>query len=142
RTLTKQHFPSQLSHGRLPTRQELAETMDISIKDLVTILKAEEILRSSKKALPIEHLIRAEHTNEGYSFQESEIDLTMGDDISTDILGEINGQQIQHILFQHLTSREQQVFSLRAGLDEDGDGEGYTLEEIGRLLKITRERVR
>ena len=142
KTLKKQHFQWQLSYGRLPTRQELAKTMDISYKDLLTILKAEEILSSSKKALPIEHFIHAEHTNEGYSFQESELDLIMGDDTSTDILGEINGQQIQHILFQHLTSREQHVFSLRAGLAEDGDGEGYTLEEIGRLLKITRERVR
>ncbi len=140
--LRKQHLQWQLIHGCLPTRQQLAEKMDISLKDLTTILKAEEILRSSKKPQSIEHLIHAEQNDEGYSFQTLETGLIANGDISVNILNEINGQQISHSLFQYLTPRERLVFSLRAGLDEDGNGEFHTLEEIGRTLKITRERVR
>ena len=44
------------------------------------------------------------------------------------------------MLFQQLTYRERQIFSLRTGLD--GDGEEHTLEEIGQLLGVTRERIR
>lgn len=140
--LKKQHLQLQLLQGCLPTRKELAKAMDISPANLETILKAEEVLRSAKKALSIEHFIYAEYANEGYSFQTFEINLTADEDLYTHTLGEIDGQQMLHSLFQYLTPREQQVFSLRAGLDEDGDGNVHTLEEIGQLLGVTRERVR
>lgn len=140
--LKKYHFQWKLAHERLPTRQELAETMEISLKDLVATLKAEEILRSSKKVLSIEHFIHTECTNKGYSFQIPEIDFSMGDDLFTDILGELDGQQTSHNLLQYLAPKEQQVLSLRAGLDEDGDGNMHTLEEIGQLLGVSRERIR
>jgi RNA polymerase sigma factor (sigma-70 family) len=141
-TLKKQHLQWQLAHERLPTRQELAETMDISLKDLAITLKAEKILKSSKKALSIERFIHAEYINEGYSFQTPEIDLTANEDLYTHAFEGIDGQQTSHDLFQYLTPREQQVFSLRAGLGEDGSGNVHTLEEIGQLLGVTRERIR
>lgn len=140
KTLKKKHLQWQLAHGYLPTRLELAEVMDISTQDLEITLKFLRILRLSKEALSIEHSINAEYLNEGYSFQAPEIDFSIDDDISTDILGEIDGQQTSYELFQYLTPREQQVFSLRTGLDEDGNF--HTLEEIGQLLGVTRERIR
>jgi len=99
KALKKQHLLWQLAHGRLPTRQELAEVMYISTRDLETILKSKEMLRLSREASSIEHCIYAEYINEGYSFQTPEIDFSM-DDISTDIIGDINRKQIKHILFQ------------------------------------------
>ena len=42
-------------------------------------------------------------------------------------------------LLKTLTYREREIIRLRYGL---GDGYTYTLEEVGRIFKITRERVR
>ena len=42
-------------------------------------------------------------------------------------------------LLKTLTYREREIIKLRYGL---GDGYTYTLEEVGRIFKVTRERVR
>jgi RNA polymerase primary sigma factor len=42
-------------------------------------------------------------------------------------------------LLKTLTYREREIVRLRYGL---GDGYTYTLEEVGRIFKVTRERVR
>ena len=42
-------------------------------------------------------------------------------------------------LLKTLTHREREIIRLRYGL---GDGYTYTLEEVGRIFKVTRERVR
>ncbi len=47
-------------------------------------------------------------------------------------------EQVLHVL-QELTYREREILKLHYGL---GDGHSYTLEEIGRIFAITRERVR
>lgn len=47
-------------------------------------------------------------------------------------------QQIDSLL-KTLTYREREIIKLRYGL---GDGYSYTLEEVGRIFKVTRERVR
>jgi len=46
--------------------------------------------------------------------------------------------KIDHVL-KTLTYREREIIKLRFGL---GDGYTYTLEEVGRIFKVTRERVR
>jgi len=47
-------------------------------------------------------------------------------------------QKIDHLL-KTLTWREREIIRLRYGLQ---DGYTYTLEEVGRIFKVTRERVR
>jgi RNA polymerase primary sigma factor len=47
-------------------------------------------------------------------------------------------EKIEHLL-KTLTYREREIIRLRYGL---GDGYTYTLEEVGRIFKVTRERVR
>ena len=44
-----------------------------------------------------------------------------------------------HRVLNNLTQREREVIELRFGLIDDQD---HTLEEVGRRLKVTRERVR
>lgn len=141
KALKKQYFQWQQTYERLPTRKELAQVLGISMSDLKVILRAEEILRLSKMPLSIEDFIEAERRSEGHSFQDCERKLVASDP-PMDILDEVQGQKLQQILFQGLSSREQQVFSLRIGLDEDGHQECQTLEEIGQLLGVTRERIR
>jgi len=46
--------------------------------------------------------------------------------------------RIEHVL-KTLTYREREIIKLRYGI---GDGHTYTLEEVGRIFKVTRERVR
>ena len=46
--------------------------------------------------------------------------------------------KIEQVL-KTLTYREREIIKLRYGL---GDGYTYTLEEVGRIFKVTRERVR
>jgi RNA polymerase primary sigma factor len=43
------------------------------------------------------------------------------------------------LVLKTLTYREREIIKLRYGL---GDGYSYTLEEVGRIFKVTRERVR
>ena len=47
-------------------------------------------------------------------------------------------EKIDQVL-KTLTYREREIIKLRYGL---GDGYTYTLEEVGRIFKVTRERVR
>ena len=51
----------------------------------------------------------------------------------------INLKEQTESVLQTLTPREEQVIKMRFGL---GDGSEHTLEEVGRHLSITRERVR
>ncbi|HWP39890.1 MAG TPA: sigma-70 family RNA polymerase sigma factor, partial [Tepidisphaeraceae bacterium] len=46
--------------------------------------------------------------------------------------------KIEQVL-KTLTYREREIIKLRYGI---GDGYTYTLEEVGRIFKVTRERVR
>lgn len=139
-TLKKLHLQWQILQGHLPTRKALAEAMNMSVDQLTALLKAAEILKASKRAFSLERYAQAERSNDGYSFQATEIDFTVSEDRSTLMLENIAFQQMLTNLFKDLSPREQQVLSLRAGLDRDGDT--YKLEEIGQLLMVTRERVR
>jgi RNA polymerase primary sigma factor len=47
-------------------------------------------------------------------------------------------QQLAKVL-KTLTYREREIIKLRYGL---GDGYSYTLEEVGHIFKVTRERIR
>ncbi|MEK6235532.1 MAG: sigma-70 family RNA polymerase sigma factor, partial [Planctomycetales bacterium] len=53
-------------------------------------------------------------------------------------LREVLKEKIEHVL-KTLSFREREIIRLRYGL---GDGYTYTLEEVGRIFKVTRERVR
>lgn len=46
------------------------------------------------------------------------------------------------VIKNHLSKREQQILKMRYGFDEHGDTEIITLEEIGKQLGVTRERIR
>jgi RNA polymerase sigma factor (sigma-70 family) len=138
--LQKYHQQWQQQHGRLPSRRNIAELMDIPVQNLDSIISAAEVLRQAKRASSIEDILADEYRHEGYSFQEAPGNVLAQDDSFSDLLGEMDGQNLQQALFQELTPRQTQVFALRAGLNEDGVE--HTLEEIGQQLGVTRERIR
>lgn len=131
--IKKQHAKLEMSLGRLPTRQELASAVQLSVKRL------EDLLHADRTVISLNRYIDAEDDEEGFSFQSVEEALIQGEDtISAEIEQESTQLSIKALL-NCLTLRERQVVELRYGLF---DNEEHTLEETGRRLKVTRERVR
>ena len=69
------------------------------------------------------------------------VDLLPGDNVEVDDQAVVSDCQhrLQRVMGKYLKGNEQKVIALRFGL---GDGEKRTLEEVGGLLGVTRERVR
>jgi RNA polymerase primary sigma factor len=67
-------------------------------------------------------------------FIEDERQQTPSDSAAQEMLA----KRIEQVL-KTLTYREREILKLRYGI---GDGYTYTLEEVGRIFKVTRERVR
>ncbi len=59
--------------------------------------------------------------------------------VETATTSEMLRERIDQVSQDNLTYREREIIKLRYGL---GDGYTYTLEEVGRIFKVTRERVR
>jgi len=114
--------------GREPTRQELADAVDLPVR------KVDEMLRIAHQPLSLEVPTDEEGENELGDFIEDERSQAPDDEASGIILREV----LQSIL-KDLPPREVRILQLRYGLV---DGETYTLEQVGRKLGVTRERVR
>jgi RNA polymerase primary sigma factor len=115
-------------YGRAPTSEELAVAMEIPKR------KAEEMLRVARRPLSLEMPTDDEGESELGDFIEDEDSLAPDDEVTSSMLREL----LQDIL-QDLPPREVRILQLRYGLV---DGETYTLEEVGKKLGVTRERVR
>jgi RNA polymerase primary sigma factor len=114
--------------GREPTSEELADALGVPTR------KAEDLLRVARHPLSLEMPTNKEEENELGDFIEDEDSPAPGDEVTHSILREL----LQDIL-GHLPPREVRILQLRYGLV---DGETYTLEEVGKKLGVTRERVR
>jgi RNA polymerase primary sigma factor len=114
--------------GREPTSEELAGALDIPTR------KAEEMLRVARRPLSLEMPTDDEGESELGDFIEDEDSLAPDEEVTSSMLREV----LRYIL-QDLPPREVRILQLRYGLV---DGETYTLEEVGKKLGVTRERVR
>ena len=114
--------------GRDPTSEELANALEIPTR------KADEMLRVARRPLSLEMPTDDEGESELGDFIEDEDSLAPDEEVTSSMLREL----LQHIL-QDLPPREVRILQLRYGLV---DGETYTLEEVGKKLGVTRERVR
>jgi len=125
-----QQTAKRLQHelGRLPTREETAEAAGIDLEESLHVM---DIGRT-----PVS-LDRPIGESEDCSFGE------LVEDSQTDNPLKLanNGllREKIHELLKTLTYREREIVRLRYGL---ADGYCYTLEEVGRIFKVTRERVR
>jgi RNA polymerase primary sigma factor len=114
--------------GREPTVEEMAAAAETSIEE------AKRVLKISRHPISLDRPVG-----------ESE-DSYFGDFIEDDTVespvnsatNEMLKDKIEQVL-KTLTYREREIIKLRYGL---GDGYTYTLEEVGRIFKVTRERVR
>ena len=113
---------------REPTTEELARRVELSVEEVKRIL---DIGRHPAS------LDRPIGESEDSSFGEFVEDVSSDNPVKIANNG-ILRQKIDHLL-KTLTYREREIIRLRYGL---GDGYTYTLEEVGRIFKVTRERVR
>ncbi|HIK26165.1 MAG: RNA polymerase sigma factor RpoD [Thermosynechococcus sp. Uc] len=113
--------------GRKPTEEEIADRMEMTIEKLRFIAK------SAQLPISLETPIGKEEDSRLGDFIESEGE-TPEDQVSKHLLRE----DLETVLCT-LSPRERDVLKLRYGLD---DGRMKTLEEIGQLFNVTRERIR
>jgi RNA polymerase primary sigma factor len=114
--------------GREPTAEELANALDVPRR------RVEDILRAAYLPLSLEMSTDGEWESEFGDFIENEGSLAPDQEVISAMLRELL-EDIVH----DLPPREACILRLRYGLV---DGQTYTLEEVGKKLGVTRERVR
>lgn len=114
--------------GREPTPQEIANELNISVD------KVRQVLRIAQEPLSLETTIGDEDDTHLSDFIEDKEAKSPANEAVYSMLG----SQIEDVLYT-LSNREKEVIKLRFGLD---DGYQHTLEEVGTVFNVTRERVR
>ena len=114
--------------GRDPSIEELADGLEVTPK------KVENMIQVARRPLSLEMPT------------DDEEDSVLGDFIEDDEAAPPDDTATYNLLREHLTEvlnglppREVRILQLRYGLL---DGQAYTLEEVGRKMGVTRERVR
>ena len=114
--------------GREPTSDEIAAEMELSPE------RVREIMKISQEPISLEMPIGEEEDSNLGDFIEDHKALPPADAASRQMLKE----QMESVLGE-LSDRERQVLAMRFGLE---DGQAKTLEEVGRVFEVTRERIR
>ncbi len=114
--------------GAEPTVEELAERAGLSVSETRRVLKV------SRHPVSLDRPVGETEDSYFGDFIEDEGQRPPSETAGQDMLK----QRIEQVL-KSLTYREREIIKLRYGI---GDGYTYTLEEVGRIFKVTRERVR
>ena len=114
--------------GREPSPEEIAEDMDLTPE------KVREILKIAQEPVSLETPIGEEDDSHLGDFIEDQDATSPSEHAAYELLKE----QLEDVL-DTLTDREENVLRLRFGLD---DGRTRTLEEVGKVFGVTRERIR
>jgi RNA polymerase primary sigma factor len=114
--------------GREPTIEELSEAVGLSIEE------TERIMKTWKHPVSLDTPVGESEDSSFGDFLEDSHHQAPAENAMHKMLKD----KIDHVL-KSLTYREREIIRLRYGL---GDGYSYTLEETGRIFKVTRERIR
>ena len=114
--------------GREPTLEETARRAETTVEE------ARRVLAMSRYPISLD---RPVGTSEDSQFGDLLPDGT-AESPSVEAGQEMLRDRINHVL-KSLSYREREIIKLRYGL---GDGYSYTLEEVGHIFKVTRERIR
>ena len=114
--------------GRDPTPEEIAERMEYPVD------KVKKVLKIAKEPISLETPIGDEEDSSLGDFIEDKKAVAPAEEVVNTKLSE----QIASVLAD-LTPREEQVLRKRFGIGEKSD---HTLEEVGKLFNVTRERIR
>jgi RNA polymerase primary sigma factor len=130
-TMSRIRSASKLLHqelGREPTIEEIANEVSMTVQE------TRRVLNISKHPISLDRPI-------GDSEDSYFGDFIEDDDVDSPVASatqEMLKERIDLVL-KTLSYREREIIKLRYGI---GDGYTYTLEEVGRIFKVTRERVR
>ncbi|HUU17435.1 MAG TPA: RNA polymerase sigma factor RpoD [Sedimentisphaerales bacterium] len=114
--------------GREPTIEEIAEEAEMSIEE------ARRVLKISKHPISLDRPIgESEDSYFGDFIEDDGVDSPVASATQEMLKDRID------VVLKTLSYREREIIKLRYGI---GDGYTYTLEEVGRIFKVTRERVR
>lgn len=114
---------------RNPSENEVAEALEISPEQL------RQLQQLRRKALSLNHRVGKEEDTELMDLLEDEVGQSPEQQMSETMMR----QEIWNVLSDVLTPREKDVISLRYGLTTS---EPCTLEQVGCLFNLSRERVR
>ena len=117
-----------LELNREPSEEELAKKMNTSVE------KVREIYKISQDPVSLETPIGEEDDSHLGDFIKDERNLSPEEFATNEMLKD----EISQVL-ETLTEREEKVIRLRFGLE---DGKPRTLEEVGQMFGVTRERIR
>jgi RNA polymerase primary sigma factor len=130
-TMSRLRTASKLLHqklGREATIEEIAEEADMTVDETRRVLKI------SKHPISLDRPIgESEDSYFGDFIEDNEIDSPVASATQEMLKDRID------VVLKTLSYREREIIKLRYGI---GDGYTYTLEEVGRIFKVTRERVR
>jgi RNA polymerase primary sigma factor len=114
--------------GREPSLEELAEAVGMTVEE------TERIMKTWKHPVSLDTPVGESEDSSFGDFLEDNNEMNPAESATQQMLR----SKIEHVL-RSLTYREREIIKLRYGL---GDGYSYTLEETGRIFKVTRERIR
>ena len=114
--------------GREPTTEEIALRAKMPLEEVRRVMKI------SRHPISLDRPVGESEDSHFGDFIEDERQESPSDSATNDMLR----ARINDVL-KTLTYREREILKLRYGI---GDGYTYTLEEVGRIFKVTRERVR
>ena len=114
--------------GREPTIEEIADRAEMNVEETRRVMKI------SRHPISLDRPVGESEDSHFGDFIEDERQEAPSDTAASDMLR----HRINDVL-KTLTYREREILKLRYGI---GDGYTYTLEEVGRIFKVTRERVR
>ncbi len=126
--MTRHQRQLTLELNREPTEEEIAERMKIPVE------KVREIMKISQDPVSLDTPIGEEEDSHLGDFIPDERSMSPEEYATNEILKD----EISTVLMT-LTDREEQVLKLRFGLI---DGTCRTLEEVGQIFGVTRERIR
>jgi len=114
--------------GREATIEEIAEEAEM------TVAETRRVLKISKHPISLDRPIgESEDSYFGDFIEDNDIDSPVASATQEMLRDRIE------VVLKTLSYREREIIRLRYGI---GDGYTYTLEEVGRIFKVTRERVR
>ena len=126
--LARIHRQLTLELNREPSEEELSKKMNLPVE------RIREILKISQEPVSLETPIGEEDDSHLGDFIKDEHNMSPEDYATNELLK----QEISEVLLT-LTEREEKVIKLRFGLE---DGKSRTLEEVGQMFGVTRERIR
>jgi len=116
-------------NGREPSVHELARELKTPVSKVTQILKA------AQEPISLEASIADNKDAVLNKFIEDKTAVSPDEDVMKHNLREVTNSALQT-----LSSREQEIVRMRYGLNENG--KEYTLQEVGEIFQVTRERIR